>query len=411
MSSDLRNRSKGRTRRPPLLPRSAQGSGGRQIGLALAAILGWFLALGALQGWMDFRNLLRGEEQWFRGDMVFVNRQVKLSDSMGFTSSSITPSLLQRIREVEGVSIAEPVLRNHFPTTVEIGGGAIPSIVSEIFLEAIPTELFDPETQGWQWNPGDPVIPVLVPRQFLNLYNFGFAPGKGLPPVSEETAKRVRFSLIVYPAQGGNPLRFTASIAGFSDQIESILVPVSFLSWANQRYGSADSSGYNRVAVALQNPDSSAFYRLLEDNRLLSSRGTKETARLQILLDLSLGVLGSAGALILVLILLLFLAEAESLISDHRERIHKLYFLGHQPGTLLRRLVIMRLVSAVAPALIGLGLVWLSRRPIANFLEEAGLHIESHPANITFLAWALLLLLANLWLVWRIRRRLLKLYQ
>ncbi len=401
----------GLPKNPALLPRSAQGSRGRQVGLGLAAILGWFLALGALQGWIDFRNLLDGGEQWFRDDLVFVNREVKLTDSIGITSSSISPRLLGKIREVEGVAIAAPVLRNHFPAAVEIGGGAVPKLASEIFLEAIPTELFAPEVEGWSWHPDDPLVPILMPRQFLNLYNFGFAPGKGLPPISEGAAQKIRFALIAYPTEGGTPISYTASIAGFSDQIESILVPVSFLEMANERFGSVGTSGYNRVAVALHNPDSAALSRLLEENRLVSSRGTREKARLQLLLDLSLTILGIAGGIILLLILLLFLAEVESLISDHRERIRKLYFLGHSPTTLLWRLASQRMIAAVVPAFLGLALLWLARMPVARFLEEAGLGIPVHPSSATLLAWIVLLLLANSWLIGRIRRRLLDLYQ
>tara|TARA_R100000027_G_scaffold61554_1_gene52963 strand:- start:637 stop:1851 length:1215 start_codon:yes stop_codon:yes gene_type:complete len=397
-------------RSPRLIP-SFQGGRLRQVGLALAAVLGWFLSLGALQGWLDFRDLLSEEEQWFRNDMVFLNRQVKLTDSMGITSSRISADLLEQIRSVPGVAIAEPLLRNHFPASIEIGGGAVPTIASEIFLEAIPPELFNPAVSGWQWSPGDANVPVLVPRQFLNLYNFGFAPGKGLPPIAEGAAMRVRFTLIAFPTQGGQPVAFTASIAGFSDQIESILVPLPFLAWANQEFGNTHSSGSNRVAAALTNPDSAAFYRLLEDHNLVSSRGTRQTARLQILLDLALAVLGTAGASILLLILLLFIAEVETLVADHQERIRKLFFLGHRPGVLIRKLLTIRLITALIPAMAGLGLVYLARQPIVSYLEQAGLSISSSPSWITLLAWACLISLINLFLFQRIRSRLLKLYQ
>ncbi|MGE9290751.1 MAG: hypothetical protein ACQKBT_07165 [Puniceicoccales bacterium] len=395
---------------PPLLSRSDSGSARQQFALGLAAVLGWFLALGALQGWIDFRDLLKNDQQWFRDDMIFLNRQVKLTDSVGLTSSQITPKLLAEIRAAEGVTLAEPILRNHFPASVKIGGGAIPSIVSEIFLEAIPEELFSPDLKDWQWKPGDPIVPVLVPRQFLNLYNFGFAPGKGLPPVSENTAKRVRFSLIAHPHYG-DPAPFTASIAGFSDQIESILVPVSFLAWANQEFGTPQSPGYNRIALALKNPDSAAFHRLLERHNLLSSHGTLQNARLQILLDLALLILGSAGGIILILILLLFLTEAEALIASQRDRIQKLFFLGYSPNALLVRMAGLRLLNTLVPALLGFAFIWLTRRPITAFLNEAGLTLPTHLASLTILAWAMLLVLANAWLIWRIRGRILKIYK
>jgi len=395
----------------PLLPRYNKGSGARQIGLAIAATLGWFLALASFQGWLDFRKLLNAESQWFRDDVVFVNKEVKLTDSVGMTSSRINSSLLDEIRSLRGVEVAEPILRNHFPASVEIGGGVVPKLVSEIFLEALPGTLFSPDTDGWNWTPGDSLVPVLVPRQFLNLYNFGYAPGKGLPAVSEGVAQRVRFALIAYPARGGPPVSFIASIAGFSDQIESILVPSSFLSWANDRFGREGSGQHDRIAVALSNPDSAEFYTFLKENRLLGSRGTREMARIRMILDLSLAVLGFAGALILCLVLLLSLTEVESLIADHRDRIRKLYFLGHPPGSLLKILVSLRIFSAALPAMVGLGLLWICRLPLEKFLAETGLLLRARPDGLTMTLWITLLLILNLCLIARIRARLIRLYR
>jgi len=401
----------GQGRRTSLLPRSSKSGRGRQIGLALASTIGWILSLAAFQGFIDIRTLLQSDDDWFRDGLIFINHDVRLTDSIGVTSTNVSPKSLAKIRAVPGVSIAEPILRNHFPAAVQMGGGPIPAISSEVFLEAIPPELLSTGHEDWSWNPGDEIVPILIPRQFLNLYNFGFAPGKGLPPVSESTAKKVRFRLITYPYNGDAPVFYTASISGFSDEIESLLVPVSFLTYANAEYGDTATTGVGRVAVLLNDPDSKAFHKLLEDERLRAGKGTRENARLRILLDLCLAVLGTAGGIILFLNLLLFLTEAESLLADHRDRIRKLFFLGHNPTTLLRRLVGLRILAAVIPAIVGLVVLWWIRHPVATFLDESGIAIDPNPSPITVLAWFVLLLLANAWLLGRIRNRLLRLYR
>ena len=163
--------------------------------------------------------------------------------------------------------------------------------------------------------------------------------------------------------------------------------------------------------MLLNDPDSKAFHKLLEDERLRAGKGTRENARLRILLDLCLAVLGTAGGIILFLNLLLFLTEAESLLADHRDRIRKLFFLGHNPTTLLRRLVGLRILAAVIPAIVGLVVLWWIRHPVATFLDESGIAIDPNPSPITVLAWFVLLLLANAWLLGRIRNRLLRLYR
>ena len=161
--------------------------------LPVASVIGWFLALGAFQGYLDFRSLLRAENEWLKEGLVFVSPSVRASDSVGLTRASIRPATLAAIRAAPGISVVEPVLRNRYPLAIRIGGGPFPSLTSEIFVEALGPAALAEEHPDWGWEPGDPSVPLLVPRLFLNLYNFGFAPGKGLPPVSETTAARVPF--------------------------------------------------------------------------------------------------------------------------------------------------------------------------------------------------------------------------
>jgi len=98
-----------------------------RLGLPVASVIGWFLALGAFQGYLDFRGLLQAENEWFREGLVFVNPSVRTSDSVGLTRAEIRPATLAAIRATPGVSVAEPVLRNRYPLVIRIGGGPFPS--------------------------------------------------------------------------------------------------------------------------------------------------------------------------------------------------------------------------------------------------------------------------------------------
>ncbi|MFP4353263.1 MAG: hypothetical protein ACLFRP_09170 [Puniceicoccaceae bacterium] len=383
-----------------------------RLGLPIASLIGWFLALGAFQGYLDFRGLLRADNEWFRDGLVFVNPTVRPSDSVGLTRVAIRPATLEAIRAAPGVSVAEPVLRNRYPLAIRVGGGPVPSLTSEIFVEALGPGVLADQAPDWGWAPDDPAVPVLVPRQFLNLYNFGFAPGKGLPPVSEATAARVPFSLVAFPGGEDPPESFPGKIVGFSGRIESILVPVSFLEWTNRRYADPERrSEFGRVAVVARDSRSPEFLSLLAEHRLEVGGDRAGAGRLRMLLDLVLAALGTAGGVILVLTLLLLRVEAEELLSGNRDRIRKLYFLGHPPSALLPPLLRAQAVLALPPAVLGLGLVWLVRLAVARSLEEGGLSLSSAPAAATVLFWTVLVLSAAGWLTLRLRDRLRNLYE
>ena len=75
-------------------------------------------------------------------------------------------------------------------TTLYRGGGALPeqpiqaSIFTDqeinfytyMFFESLPADFLDEVPEGWSdWSSEDPVVPIIISREFLNLYNFGFA--------------------------------------------------------------------------------------------------------------------------------------------------------------------------------------------------------------------------------------------
>ena len=47
----------------------------------------------------------------------------------------------------------------------------------------------------WNWDPEEGIIPIIIPQDFLNLYNFGFAQSQGLPQVPKGVISMVNFKI------------------------------------------------------------------------------------------------------------------------------------------------------------------------------------------------------------------------
>lgn len=374
----------------------------RFLGTFAISLIGWFLTLGSFQLWQDLRLILEDENAWLDEGLVFLTPAISLANTVGLKSSSISDEQIERLRATPGVRNASPVIRNEFPVVVEIGGGVFPSLASEIFLEALPDD-FILRSDQWNWKEGDKV-PVLLPRLFIHLYNFGFAPGKGLPPVSEGSAGRVPITLLLYPSDGSQPVSRKARIDGFSDRINGPLVPAEFLNEMNRLYGGG-ARGTGRVAATVSDAGAAEFLEMLERNDLEASGGS-DSARLRFLLDGGMLVLGGAGALILLLNLLLLRSQIETFLERNRDRFGKLYFLGHSPGALLRGILLRRIPVVIAPAIGGLCLVFLARLAAMEPLRSAGLDPEESLRDATLFLAAAILAAATVWLTLRIRGRL-----
>jgi hypothetical protein len=100
-----------------------------------------------------------------------------------------------------------------------------------MFFESVPDKILDGAGDDWQWNEKEKFIPVVIPRDYLALYNFGFAGSRGLPQISENIVKTVKFKVSVR-GKGKNEI-FTGRIVGFSDYLNTILVPQQFMDCEN----------------------------------------------------------------------------------------------------------------------------------------------------------------------------------
>lgn len=54
-----------------------------------------------------------------------------------------------------------------------------------MFFESVPDEYVDVNLDKWEFDENERVVPIIIPRNYLNLYNFGFAQSRSLPQLSE----------------------------------------------------------------------------------------------------------------------------------------------------------------------------------------------------------------------------------
>ncbi len=76
------------------------------------------------------------------------------------------------------------------------------------------------------------------------MYNV-FAPAQDLPQLSESSIGAVNIIVECYGPAGVQ--NFTGHIVAVSDRINSVLVPESFLQWANKKFGNAENVPASRV--------------------------------------------------------------------------------------------------------------------------------------------------------------------
>src|SRR5690606_29569662 len=107
----------------------------------------------------------------------------------------------------------------------------------------------------------------IVSVDFLDLYNFGYAPNQGVPQLTKGTIQSLTFTLKA--GTGEQSQEFTARVAGFSDRISSIIVPQTFLDYANNRFAAPQPKPQqpSRLIVLVNDPSDPVFTEYLLERK------------------------------------------------------------------------------------------------------------------------------------------------
>lgn len=340
----------------------------RQLWLAMVGlIIGFFLLIVAVQTYFDLQNILQGKENNF----VIVNKKVSLLNLIG-GASTFQDDDIKNIESQDFIKRFAPFSSSQFQVVAEV-----PQIGfrSDFFFEAVPDDFLDMNSSQFDWEEGDRTIPIILSRDYLTLYNFGFAPTRGLPPFTQNTIKRVQFQIRII---GDNNLIdfYNGKIVGFSDRINSILVPKSFLDWSNPHY-SNKTTPMTKLMLEVKNPYSTDFKDFIRNEKLELSSGKLIGDKVGNVLSIVISIIAFIGSMILILALMVFALNFRMMITSAKTDIKRLIEIGYQHNTisttLIKRMFVI-LSIALSFAIIS---IIIMRKYSVEWLSSQGFEISA----------------------------------
>lgn len=211
---------------------------------SLGCLLGSFLVILAIQIYSDSKSLLPNESSSF----VSLSKKVKggLMINLSEKGKTFSPEEVMKIKEIPGVIDIAGFSRNHFPLSIniwptgKIGLGS--AARADLFFESIPDRFIDQQSEDWKWDQNKSFVPIIVPKFYLDLWNFGLAPSRAeYPSLSNEAASSMPIEIFIGEDQ---KVRMIGRFIAFSKRINSVLVPQNFLQWANARFGEYNQEKY-----------------------------------------------------------------------------------------------------------------------------------------------------------------------
>lgn len=358
------------------------------VGLGIAMLL----ILLALQVHHNFNELLYGERnQNERADFLVINKTIT-NEMMGNNAlSTFTPAEIDDFKKqpfVDDFGVITAGAYNVKMVADQLG------FSTELFFEAVPDSFIDVKTDQWKWQQGQQEVPVIVPSDFLDMFNFGFAMGNNIPQFSEETVSSLTPGIVI--SQGMRSSQFNGRIVGFSDRISTVLVPLSFMEWANSVYGDGQTKPPSRVIIKTKDPSNPVLTDYLDQHGYSTNKEKTKYSKVRVIVQTIVSVVGFFGIILLMFALLVFSMFIQLVIASCKKEIRLLITLGAAPRQLqrylLKQFVPLYVVIGLLALVLVAGLQWWA----AGLLAKHQMFVPSLPGVITFAAAVAILVLVYL---------------
>jgi hypothetical protein len=239
----------------------------------------------------------------------------------------------------------------------------------------------------------------------LALYNFGFAISQGLPQFTASTIRQVTIDITV--RGNGREQTFQGRIIGFSERINSVLVPEDFMAFANQNFGDQPDAGTSRILLKVGNPYDRQLTNFLEEKGYELSSGRLIGGKLGSILNGTIAALAGIGVLLMILSIIVFILNYQLIISKSVADIRLLRQIGYRPADIAKILrgSLLRLLGGVFFAVIfALAAI---RFGVVNWLAQQSFEMSKNYDLVVYLIGFSLFIFIVFINIWNIKKQVL----
>ena len=337
-------------------------------------LIGMTVILGGVQLYSDVKPVMSGESRLIGSDYLVVTRPVERVGSGGkrFSMDDVSDLRAQEfVIEVGAFTSSQYEVYG----SILFGGRRLSTM---LFFESVPDAFLDVQPKEWRYKEGDDIIPIILPRNYLNLYNFGFSSTQQLPQITEDVIKRVELGISL--RGNGRIEDYTGRVVGFSDRINTILVPEQFMGWANMRYGKGAAEEATRLILEVANPADPALMEYIEANGYEIENKPAESSKAMLILKVCVVIIVCIGVIFSILSIIILTLSIYLLLQKNISKLENLVLIGYTPARVALPYNLLTLALNISIWVLSSIIVIVAQRGYMDYLEKmVGCELSSSP--------------------------------
>ena len=190
-------------------------------GFFFANLFGMLIVLLGYQFYRDVIPVFTSEDSFMKSDYLIINKKIGAASALSGRGNTFNVSEIDELKSQPFAKTVGQFTSIEYKAEAAMGVNGQQVLNSEISFESVPDTFVDSKGDNWAWKEGDRVVPVILPRTYITMYNFGFAQSHSLPKLSDGLMGMIDMKIFIHG--NGKQEEFKGKVVGFSNRLSSIL--------------------------------------------------------------------------------------------------------------------------------------------------------------------------------------------
>ena len=329
---------------------------GQLAGFFLANLFGMMIVLLSVQFYKDVIPVFTEGDSFMKKDFIIAIKKISALGSFAGKSNTFSAEEIADLKKQPFTKTIGAFTPSQFKVSAGLGmKEAGIHLSTDMFFESVPDEFVDIKLDKWHFDENTHTIPIIIPRNYLNLYNFGFAQSRSLPKLSEGLMSLIQMDIMM--RGNGRVEQYKGNIVGFSNRLNTILVPQSFMKWANENFAPNAEAQPARLIIEVSNPADSAIASYFQKKGYETEDGKLDAGKTTYFLRLIVGIVLGVGLFISILSFYILMLSIFLLLQKNTTKLESLLLIGYSPNKVALPYQLLTVGLNVIVLVLSIGLV------------------------------------------------------
>lgn len=337
------------------------------VGFAFANLFGMLIVLFGFQFYQDVLPVFTQQDSFMKADYLIMSKKISMGNTISGRTNTFSGTEMDEISSQKFVKKLGKFTSTEYKVDASMGVNGVNVLNSELFFESVPDGFVDVSLKDWKYSPGSMEVPIILPRTYINMYNFGFAQSHSLPKISDGLMGLIDFH--IYIQAGGKKEQFKGKVIGFSSRLNTILVPQAFMDWSNQEFAPDNHSDPTRLIVEVGNPADENITQYLDNHGYEVETDKLDAEKTTYFLRMMVTMVMVIGLVISALSFYILMLSIYLLVQKNSSKLENLLLIGYSPANVSKPYQVLTISLNAFVLIVAWLILYFLRSYYMDFIE------------------------------------------